>query len=68
VWVADRVRTQIDRIFIAIGKHSAETCLGGVIRPDKAFMEKLSKSIGKSGTKPIEGNIDGPGHTFYLIV
>jgi uncharacterized protein with GYD domain len=51
-----------------IAEHTAETCPGGTIRPDKEFTAKLDKSMKNSGAKVIEGYLDGPGHVWYFVV
>lgn len=55
-------------LFMIIAEHTAETCPGGTIRPDKEFTAKLDKSMKKSGVKVIEGYLDGPGHVWYFVV
>ena len=55
-------------LFIIIAKHTAETCPGGVIRPDKQFTAKLDESLKKSGVKVVDGYLDAPGHIWYFIL
>lgn len=55
-------------LFMIVAEHTAETCPGGTIRPDKQFMDKTVESVRKSGVKLVEGYLDGPSHVFYLIV
>lgn len=51
-----------------VGKHTAEACPGGTIRPDKQFTAKLDEGMKKSGVKIVEGYLDAPGHVWYFVV
>jgi hypothetical protein len=51
-----------------VAEHTAETCPGGIIRPDKQFTAKLDECMKKSGVKVVEGYLDGPGHVWYFIL
>jgi hypothetical protein len=55
-------------LFIIVAEHTAETCPGGIIRPDKEFTAKLDKSMKNSEVKVIEGYLDGPGHVWHFVV
>ena len=55
-------------LFMIVAKHTAESCPGGVVRPDKELMNKLELAMSDPGVKLIEGYLDGPNHVFYLIV
>lgn len=55
-------------MFMIIAEHTAETCPGGTIRPDREYTAKLDKSMKNSGAKVIEGYLDGPGHVWYFVV
>ena len=55
-------------LFMIVAEHTAETCPGGTVRPDKHFIDKVTESMKKSGVKMVEGYLDGPGHVFYYIV
>jgi uncharacterized protein with GYD domain len=58
----------IELLFLVVAEHTAETCPGGIARPDKEFFAKLDESMKKSGVKLVEGYLDGPGHVFYIIL
>jgi hypothetical protein len=51
-----------------VAKHSVEMCPGGVVRPDKEFIQKTEESMKKSGAKLIDGYMDAPGHVFYFVL
>jgi uncharacterized protein with GYD domain len=55
-------------LFLVIAEHTAETCPGGIVRPDKEFFNKMDESMKKSGAKLVEGYFDGPGHAFYIVL
>jgi len=55
-------------LFMVVAKHTAESCPGGVVRPDKELMNKLEAAMNSPGVKLIEGYLDGPNHVFYLVV
>jgi uncharacterized protein with GYD domain len=55
-------------LFMIVAKHTAETCPGGIMRPDKEFAAKLNKAMKKSGVKVVEGYLDAPGHVWYFFV
>jgi hypothetical protein len=55
-------------LFLVVAEHTAETCPGGIIRPDKEFTARLDKSMKKPGVKVVEGFLDGPGHAWYFIL
>jgi hypothetical protein len=47
-------------LFMIVAEHTAETCPGGTVRPDKHFTDKVTESMKKSGVKMVEGYLDGP--------
>ena len=55
-------------LFMIVAEHTAENCPGGIVRPDKQFMDKTVEAIKKSGVKLVEGYFDGPKHVFYIIL
>ena len=55
-------------LFMIVAQHTAETCPGGVVRPDREFINKTGESMKKSGVKLIDGYMDAPGHTFYFVL
>jgi len=38
-------------LFVIVAKHTADTCPGGIVRPDKRFTAKLDEQMKKSGVK-----------------
>ena len=55
-------------LFIVVAKHSAESCPGGVVRPNKETMGKIEETMNNPGVKLVEGYLDGPGHVFYFVI
>lgn len=55
-------------LFLVKAKHSADSCPGGAMRPNKEFTAKLDEGMKKSGVKRIAGYLDAPGHVFYFIL
>ena len=51
-----------------VARHTAESCPGGVVRPDKEFTAKIEESMKKSGVKEIAGYLDAPGHVYYFVL
>ena len=51
-----------------VARHTIENCPGGVVRPDKEFINKTEESMKKSGVKLIDGYMDAPGHVFYFVL
>jgi hypothetical protein len=51
-----------------VAKHTAESCPGGVVRPDKEFTSKVERAMSSSGVKLIAGYLNAPNHVFYFVV
>lgn len=55
-------------LFIIDSKHTAETCPGGKIHPDKEWSNNFQKIADQSKLKIVEGYLDAPGHRFFFVV
>ena len=55
-------------MFMIVAKHTAESCPGGVARPDKEFTSKVAGAMNSSGVKLVAGYLNAPGHVFYFVV
>lgn len=51
-----------------VAKHTAESCPGGVVRPDQEFTSKVERAMSNSGVKLVAGYLNAPGHVFYFVV
>jgi uncharacterized protein DUF3303 len=55
-------------LFVCTARHTAEMCPAGKVNPDKGFAAKAEKTISKAGGKFQGVWLDGPGHTFYMVI
>ena len=55
-------------LFMIEARHTAESCPGGIVRPDKEFTAKLDEQMKRSGVEVVGGWLDAPGHEWYFVI